>query len=70
MAGKEDALHTENRAAEIEQHKHESIRSKEWKDGLASNSESIVKAERDEVKSTEEHIKELQKDAAKIMNKK
>jgi hypothetical protein len=61
----------------------ESVDSKEWKDELASNSESIVgfaslldnrsltrkqiKAERQEVKSSEEHIKELQKETAKTM---
>jgi len=70
MSGKEDALHSEDRASEVEKHKQESINEKQWKDGLASNSESIIKAEREEVKSTEEHIKELQKDADKLINKK
>ncbi|KAF2668040.1 hypothetical protein BT63DRAFT_426876 [Microthyrium microscopicum] len=67
MSGKEDALHedAEDRAAEVEKHKHESIKDKEWKDGLASNSESIIKAEREETKSTDEHIKKLQHDSVK-----
>jgi hypothetical protein len=33
---------SEDRASEVEKHKQESINEKQWKDGLASNSESIV----------------------------
>jgi len=68
-SGKEDELHNEDRAERVEKKKQEQLKSKgkaEWADGLASNSESIVKAERGETKSTDEHIKELQNEAQQV----
>jgi len=71
-SGKEDELHSENRAAVVEKKKQEQLKNAgnaEWGETLASNSESIIKAERGETKSTEEHIKELQKEAEQIGKK-
>ncbi|PSK59342.1 hypothetical protein B9Z65_3666 [Elsinoe australis] len=76
FVGKESALHNEDRAEEAERVKHEQIRKQkegkgEWHDELASDSESIIKADRGEAgKSTSETIKELQKEGEKMANKK
>jgi len=47
------------RSEVVEKHKKEA-KGKEWREELASNSESIIHAEREKVQSAEEHIKELQ----------
>ncbi|KAL1634876.1 hypothetical protein SLS56_001957 [Neofusicoccum ribis] len=75
FAGKESKLHEEGRPDEIERHKQDALKkSKEgkghWKDELASDSESIVKADRGEVEASEETIKKLQKETEKLASKK
>ncbi|KAF1984781.1 hypothetical protein K402DRAFT_395475 [Aulographum hederae CBS 113979] len=75
MAGKEDALHTEGRAEEIEAEKHDQLQKQKegkghWKDSLASNSESMIKADRGEVEASDDTIKELQKEGEKLAGKK
>ncbi|KAF2152400.1 hypothetical protein K461DRAFT_268355 [Myriangium duriaei CBS 260.36] len=75
-AGKESALHHEGRAEEAEQAKQEQLRKQkegkgEWHDTLASDSESIVKADRGETgQSTSDTISQLQKEGEKLANKK
>ncbi|KAF2164963.1 hypothetical protein M409DRAFT_24864 [Zasmidium cellare ATCC 36951] len=69
-ASKETAPADETRKAEIENTKQEQLREQkegrnEWKDGLASESESVVKADRGELKANKETIGELQKESAK-----
>merc|ERR1712115_372569 len=70
-AGKESALHQEGRAeeAEREQLKEQREGKGHWKDELASDSESIVKADRNDMKNTKATISELQKEAAKQAEK-
>jgi len=71
-AGKESALHSEGRAEEVEKKKTEQLNKQKegkghWEEQLASDSESAVKADRNENnKSTKEQIKELQKEAKKV----
>ncbi|KAL5120214.1 hypothetical protein ACEQ8H_001771 [Pleosporales sp. CAS-2024a] len=71
-AGKESALHDEGRSEEIEKKKHENLKAQKqgkntWEEGLASDSESAVKADRNESgKSTQEQIKQLQEEAKKV----
>ncbi|KAH6860648.1 hypothetical protein J4E91_006536 [Alternaria rosae] len=71
-AGKESALHSENRAEEIEKKKQEQLNKKKdgkqhWEEQLASDSESAVKADRSETgKDTKEQIKELQEETKKV----
>ncbi|KAE9962150.1 hypothetical protein BLS_000746 [Venturia inaequalis] len=72
QAGKEDALHKEGCSEEIEHHKQDSLKkvkegTAEWKDALASNSESIVKADRGELDASSETIEKLQKESEKIL---
>ncbi|PNS18905.1 hypothetical protein CAC42_5444 [Sphaceloma murrayae] len=74
LAGKESALHNENRAEEAEAAKQKQIRKQkegkgEWHDELASDSESIIKADRGEMGNTAETIEKLQKEGAKLAEK-
>jgi len=74
-AGKESALGTENRAEVIDAHKDESLKKAkdgkgEWKDALASDSESIIKADRGEIEASEETIRKLQEETKKLEHKK
>ncbi|KAI7218791.1 hypothetical protein KC333_g3381 [Hortaea werneckii] len=74
LAGKESALHQEGRAEEAEREKQEQLKEQRegkghWKDELASDSESIVKADRNDMKNTQATISELQKEAAKQAEK-
>ncbi|PSN73083.1 hypothetical protein BS50DRAFT_629159 [Corynespora cassiicola Philippines] len=73
-AGKESALHHEGRAEEVESEKQDLLRKQKdgkghWKEELASDSESVVKADRGEVEASEETIKKLQKEAEKAAKK-
>ncbi|OJD37733.1 mitochondrial carrier protein pet8 protein [Diplodia corticola] len=75
FSGKETKLHEEGRPQEVEEHKQDSLKkSKEgkghWKDELASDSESIVKADRGEVEASEETISNLQKETEKLAQQK
>ncbi|KAJ4296452.1 hypothetical protein N0V90_006497 [Kalmusia sp. IMI 367209] len=65
----------EGRADEVQKKKDEQLsKQKEgkghWEEGLASDSESIVKADRNEAESSAETIQKLQEETAKIANKK
>ncbi|KAF2018713.1 hypothetical protein BU24DRAFT_458454 [Aaosphaeria arxii CBS 175.79] len=72
LAGKESKLHSEGRAQDIEREKQDALAKAkqgqgQWKEELASDSESIVKADRSEGgKSTEETIRALQEEAKKV----
>lgn len=60
---------SEGRAEEVEKHKQEQLRAQkegkgQWKDELASDSESIIKADRDSV-DAKKSINELQHETAK-----
>ncbi|KAK4574497.1 hypothetical protein LTR86_001338 [Recurvomyces mirabilis] len=74
--GKESALHNEGRPEEVEAHKQDQLQKQKegkghWKDELASDSESIVKADRGETgTSAKDNIKELQKETEKLANEK
>ncbi|KAF4554751.1 Hypothetical protein D9617_3g018190 [Elsinoe fawcettii] len=75
FAGKESALHNENRADEAERAKQEQLKKAkagkgEWHDELASDSESIIKADRNETGNTAETIAQLQKEGEKLADKK
>ncbi|RMY17520.1 hypothetical protein D0867_05976 [Hortaea werneckii] len=64
----------EGRAEEAEREKQEQLKEQRegkghWKDELASDSESIVKADRNDMKNTQATISELQKEAAKQAEK-
>ncbi|KAI4914341.1 uncharacterized protein J4E92_009540 [Alternaria infectoria] len=71
-AGKESALHSENRAEEVEKKKQEQLNKKKdgkqhWEEQLASDSESAIKADRSETgKDTKQQIKELQEETKKV----
>lgn len=71
-AGKESALHSENRAEEVEKKKQEHLQAQKegknkWEEQLASDSESAVKADRSETgKDTQQQIKELQEESKKV----
>jgi len=72
---KEDNLAKENRSEEIEHHKQDLLnKHKEgkghWKDELASNSESVIKAERGEIEASDDTIKKLQKESEKLLSEK
>ncbi|KAK3706957.1 hypothetical protein LTR37_012456 [Vermiconidia calcicola] len=72
--GKESAVHEEGRAENVEAEKQEQVKKArsgkgEWHEGLASDSESIVKADRSEMGNTEQTIKELQQETAKQAEK-
>ncbi|KAF1944457.1 hypothetical protein EJ02DRAFT_452317 [Clathrospora elynae] len=70
-SGKESSLHSEGRAEEVEKKKNEQLRKQRdgkghWEEQLASDSESIVKADREETgKDTKQQIKELQDKSTK-----
>nr|POE71989.1 hypothetical protein CFP56_11865 [Quercus suber] len=73
-AGKESALHNENRAEEAEAHKQDQLAKQkqgkgEWKDALASDSESIVKADRGDLHNAKDTIATLQKESAEAAQK-
>ncbi|KAH6615045.1 hypothetical protein C7974DRAFT_379928 [Boeremia exigua] len=74
-AGKESKLHTEGRADEAEQLKQQQLKNQKegkgkWEEGLASDSESIVKADRSETgASAKDNIKKLQEETAKVSSK-
>ncbi|KAL1303427.1 hypothetical protein AAFC00_006817 [Neodothiora populina] len=75
FAGKEDALHHEGRAEEAEQAKQAQLKKQkegkgEWHDELASNSESIIKADRGEIKASKSTIDQLQKETAHLAEEK
>ncbi|KAK5740792.1 hypothetical protein LTR17_004382 [Elasticomyces elasticus] len=72
-AGKESTLNQEGRSEEVEAHKQDQLQKQKegkghWKDELASDSESIVKADRNETGSTKDNIAELQKESTKLAN--
>lgn len=72
LTGKID---NENRGEEAEKAKHEQLKNQkegkgEWHEGLASDSESIVKADKHEGGSTKETIEKLQKEGEKMSKKK
>ncbi|KAI5362904.1 hypothetical protein Slin15195_G102850 [Septoria linicola] len=77
FAGKETAQGSENpeaRKAEIEHHKQAQLKEQkegknEWKEAIASESESIAKADRGELKTDKASIKELQDESAKLAQK-
>jgi hypothetical protein len=75
-AGKESKLHTEGRSDEAEALKQDQLQKQKqgkqhWEEGLASDSESIVKAEKGESGSATnaETIKKLQEETAKAAKK-
>merc|ERR1712098_887750 len=76
MAGKEDKLHSEGRAEEIEKHKQDQLNKKKqgkqhWEDELASNSESAVKADRGETGADPaDTIEKLQEESVKAAKSK
>jgi len=66
-------LHNEGRAEEAEAHKQDQLQKQKegkghWKDELASDSESIIKADRNETGNAKENIDQLQKESAKLAN--
>ncbi|KAL5427271.1 hypothetical protein PMIN07_011267 [Paraphaeosphaeria minitans] len=74
-AGKESHLHDETRAAEVQSRKEEQHQKRKegkghWEEGLASDSESIVKADRGEAETSPESIKKLQEETAKVAGEK
>ncbi|KAF2255552.1 hypothetical protein BU26DRAFT_512524 [Trematosphaeria pertusa] len=74
-AGKETHLHSEGRGEEVQEKKEDLLKKQKegkghWEESLASDSESIVKADRGEVEASEDTIKKLQEEAAKVANKK
>ncbi|KAI8936444.1 hypothetical protein NX059_006851 [Plenodomus lindquistii] len=71
-AGKESALHSENRAEEVEKKKQEQLQKQKdgkghWEEELASDGEAAVKADRAE--TGKEDIKDMQKAAEKVAKK-
>jgi len=69
-AGKESELHNEDRAEKVDKVKQEQVKKaqdgrSEWNDTLASDSESIVKADRNEYKDSKDTIAELEQETAK-----
>ncbi|KAF2198901.1 hypothetical protein GQ43DRAFT_433884 [Delitschia confertaspora ATCC 74209] len=74
LAGKETELNNDKRAENIEKAKQDMHQKRKtgddhWHEELASESESIMKAEREEAGNVEEHIANLQKEAEKIAKK-
>ncbi|KAK3623105.1 hypothetical protein LTR56_021775 [Elasticomyces elasticus] len=68
-----DFENQEGRSEEVEAHKQDQLQKQKegkghWKDELASDSESIVKADRNETGSTKDNIAELQKESTKLAN--
>ncbi|KAL8713030.1 MAG: hypothetical protein Q9220_002890 [cf. Caloplaca sp. 1 TL-2023] len=65
----------EDRKAKIDEHKDDQLQKQKdgkghWKKELSSNSESAVKADREEVDDVEEDIDKLQKQTEEAMSKK
>ncbi|KAF2131715.1 hypothetical protein P153DRAFT_365286 [Dothidotthia symphoricarpi CBS 119687] len=75
-AGKESTLHSEGRSDEVHELKQDQLKKQKdgkghWEEGLASDSESIVKADRNDTNmSSDQHIKKLQEETAKVASKK
>ncbi|KAK5115601.1 hypothetical protein LTR85_009772 [Meristemomyces frigidus] len=70
-AGKESALHDEDRPEKVEYHKQDQLQKQKegkghWKDELASDSESIIKADRGDIDASKGTIEQLQKETAKL----
>ncbi|KAL1587574.1 hypothetical protein WHR41_03799 [Cladosporium halotolerans] len=68
-AGKESTLHNEGRPDEAEALKQQQLREQKqgqgkWHEGLASDSESAVKADRGDQKDANKSIGEMQRDTA------
>ncbi|KAK0259824.1 hypothetical protein LTS09_005667 [Friedmanniomyces endolithicus] len=73
--GKESELHNENRGEEAEAHKQDQLRKQkegkgQWKGELASESESMIKADRNETENAEEDIEKLQEKTTELANEK
>ncbi|KAK0259300.1 hypothetical protein B0A54_12302 [Friedmanniomyces endolithicus] len=73
--GNESELHNENRGEEAEAHKQDQLQKQkegkgEWKGELASESESMIKADRNEMGNAEEDIEKLQKKTTELANDK
>ncbi|KAL1607801.1 hypothetical protein SLS60_002739 [Paraconiothyrium brasiliense] len=65
----------EGRAEEVQKTKEDQLKKQKegkghWEEGLASDSESIIKADRGEVKASAETIKKLQEETAKVAGEK
>jgi len=74
-AGKESALHNEDRANEAEHFKNEQLRKQkegkgEWHEEIASDSESIIKADRGDIHASDKTIEQLQKETEKLAEQK
>ncbi|KAF2217121.1 hypothetical protein CERZMDRAFT_104562 [Cercospora zeae-maydis SCOH1-5] len=77
FAGKETSIGNEDpeaRKAEIEHHKQAQLKEQkegknEWREAIASESESIAKADRGELKADKASIKELQEESVKAAKK-
>ncbi|KAM0691974.1 hypothetical protein Q7P36_008175 [Cladosporium allicinum] len=68
--GKESALHNEARPEEAEKLKQQQLKEQkqgkgQWHEGLASDSESAVKADRGDQDHSQKSIEDLQKETAK-----
>ncbi|KAK5134083.1 hypothetical protein LTR08_006973 [Meristemomyces frigidus] len=73
-AGKESALNQEGRAEEVEHHKQDQLQKQKegkghWKDELASDSESAIKADRGDIEASDDTIKKMQEETAKQAEK-
>ncbi|KAI5249446.1 hypothetical protein E4T47_03920 [Aureobasidium subglaciale] len=73
--GKESALNQDGRAEEAERVKNEQIQKQkqgkgEWHEEIASDSESIVKADRGDISADADTIKQLQKETEKLASQK
>ncbi|KAF2745167.1 hypothetical protein M011DRAFT_469875 [Sporormia fimetaria CBS 119925] len=73
-AGKESRLNTNITGDDVEAEKQDLLKKQKegkghWKEELASNSESIVKADRGEMDASEEAIKKLQEETKRVENK-
>ncbi|KAG9624018.1 hypothetical protein KCU95_g14524, partial [Aureobasidium melanogenum] len=73
--GKESTLHNEGRAEEADKIKNEQIEKQKqgkghWHEEIASDSESIVKADRGDIKADADTIEQLQKESEKLMSQK
>ncbi|KAL9584272.1 MAG: hypothetical protein Q9212_002215 [Teloschistes hypoglaucus] len=64
----------EDRKAKIDHHKEDQLKKQKegkghWKPELSSNSESAIKADREEITNADEDIAALQKETEKVMGK-
>ncbi|TKA38702.1 hypothetical protein B0A54_08665 [Friedmanniomyces endolithicus] len=67
--------YNENRGEEAEAHKQDQLRKQkegkgQWKGELASESESMIKADRNETENAEEDIEKLQEKTTELANEK